>query len=483
MSLDVEPDLKPQNARKSREPADDISDLEEPEKVKPTGKFKRAVDKFDTEYGNPINLVNVLLDSNVESGEDEIKVYTLRENLWNLLEHPASSNAARWVAIYIMTLIFLSCICFMMETDLTFHKKKIVFFEVMEGVCVIQFTIEYFVRLIVSPSKSKFLWSFLNTIDLVAILPWWFTVIQLNAGNTAFLRVIRLARVFRILKISRYVSWIIVFVNSLTKSAKPLAMLLYVIMLAMVFFGATMYFIERGEWDLEEKVYYRTHPYTGERKISPFQSIPESFWWCIITMTTCGYGDFVPWSWLGKFVAAVTSLCGILVFAIPITVISKTFDRELDEMKNLQNLGIVEIRTLKAKLLQLYQKRKLECDIMKDRKEIKKEKQKRKGVMVDLVRYLRKETKNFDWGSTSALSPEDVRCVLSYYVANKISFCIRQADDQLEEKIHTAITQHKEIVEEEIRKVLEELPDRKSVDSFKELEIQMKNERKIQKSS
>src|SRR4051812_11499110 len=91
--------------------------------------------------------------------------------------------------------------------------------------------------------------------------------------------------------------------------------------------SALMFFIERGDFHRNDMTWYRIGK-DGNLEISPYQSIVHSFWWSIVTLTTTGYGDAVPVTGPGKLVAALTMTCGILVIALPTSIIGSNFNAE-----------------------------------------------------------------------------------------------------------------------------------------------------------
>jgi len=100
-------------------------------------------------------------------------------------------------------------------------------------------------------------------------------------------------------------------------------MSIFTLFLFAVLWSAAMYYGEQTMcyFDPNEQVW----KYDGTDEMSPFQSIPHTLWFVVVTMTTCGYGDNVPITPLGKFIASLTMLCGIFVIALPITILASNF--------------------------------------------------------------------------------------------------------------------------------------------------------------
>jgi hypothetical protein len=262
-----------------------------------------------------------------------------RAQVWAIMDDPTSSRAAQIVAATILACILLSCMAFVLQTlpqygddaHLATGAGPGAAWAIVEAVCVAVFTLEFTLRVGSTPSLRAFVQAPLNIIDFVAIAPFY---LELLLGSENFgsqiIRILRLVRIFRIFKISRYLPWVRVFSNALKQSVQPLVMLVLVVCIACVLFSSVMYYAERGEWSEQEAMWMR--PTRAGPVPSPYQSIPITFWWCIVTMTTVGYGDITPVTAVGRLIAAVASLCGILVVAIPVSVISTNFTGEYGKL-------------------------------------------------------------------------------------------------------------------------------------------------------
>uniref|UniRef100_A0AAZ3RJW4 BTB domain-containing protein n=1 Tax=Oncorhynchus tshawytscha TaxID=74940 RepID=A0AAZ3RJW4_ONCTS len=217
--------------------------------------------------------------------------------IWALFEDPYSSRAARVVTKPILT--------------------------VVEGVCVVWFTLEFFVRIVCCPDKLLFIKNMLNVIDFVAILPFYLEMglSGLSSSKAAsdilgFLRVVRFVRILRIFKLTRHFVGLRVLGHTLRASVNEFCLLIVFLALGVLIFATMIYYAERiGAQPDDPRGSKHTH----------FKNIPISFWWAVVTMTTLGYGDMYPQTWLGMMVGALCALAGVLTIAMPVPVIVNNF--------------------------------------------------------------------------------------------------------------------------------------------------------------
>lgn len=245
-----------------------------------------------------------------------------RAFLWRLMEKPESSWAARAIALLSFLFVLISSVVMCVGTVPELHvqdedgnRTENPVLEGIETMCIIWFTVEYVLRLAASPNKLHFAISFMNVVDLLAIAPFYVllllsylgaAVLQLATVQQA-VQALRVMRVARIFKLARHSSGLQTLTYALRSSFKELGLLLMYMGVGIFLFSALGYTVEQS------------HPETM------FTSIPQSFWWAIITMTTVGYGDIYPKTTLGRCNAAVSFLCGVIAIALPIHPIINNF--------------------------------------------------------------------------------------------------------------------------------------------------------------
>merc|ERR1711974_1555 len=172
-------------------------------------------------------------------------------------------------------------------------------------------------------------------------------------------RAIRLVRLFRVLKLGRFTSTFDTVVKAFKYSFAAFVQLLLFLSIGLVLFSSLIFYAEQTESDFnedtEEWIYNDNSNDPG--KISPFQSIPHSIWWSIVTMTTVGYGDTFPITPTGKLVAAFTMIFGLLLLAFPVGVSGTQFAEEVQNRVDIKRTDtIVKLhsdKTVESKLRSL----------------------------------------------------------------------------------------------------------------------------------
>lgn len=271
------------------------------------------------------------------AGPDE--PLTLKERIYQVTDVPSSSKLALFVSCFILACIIGSTVCFCLET-LPSLRNYDWFWIYAEIFFITVFTTEYVTRFLVTPdSKFKFVTEPFNVVDLLAILPFFLEMLLAKSTvDLRILRIIRLVRLFRLFKVGKYSTNTQLIARAMSRSTEALLLLVFFLVVAMILFSTLMYTTEQGEWNDELGCHVRP----GEQKCSPFQSVPHAFYWAITTMTTVGYGDVLPTTNVGKFICACTMVCGILVIALPITMIGNTFVEAYTEIHAEQKLKKVQ---------------------------------------------------------------------------------------------------------------------------------------------
>ncbi len=185
----------------------------------------------------------------------------------------------------------------------------------------------------------------LTILDLLAFLPYYFEdtsyaswVDNKMGGKEGMEKVtpmFRIFRVFQLVRLGQYTPTFCSLVNVLVAAIGSLGILMNVLIFSAAFFGSIIYWLERGDWMYTELTdppgyaHVRLSLDGLTQELSPFRSIPGSFWWFIVTATTVGYGDVYPTSPAGKFIAALAMILGVLVIAFPVSVFSELWSKEL----------------------------------------------------------------------------------------------------------------------------------------------------------
>ncbi|NBL64269.1 ion transporter [Flavobacterium sp. NST-5] len=220
----------------------------------------------------------------------------------NIIIHGVNTPAGRLFDIILLGLILLSVVLVALESvkslDIIYHN----FFIVSEWIITIFFSIEYILRIISSRKPLRYIFSFYGIIDFISILPMYLSFFAPSTKTLAIVRALRLLRLFRILNLVQFSGSASQLRLAINASRTKIIVFVYFVFILSILLGTIMYVVESPD--------------------SGFTSIPTSIYWCIVTLTTVGYGDIAPITPLGKAIASFIMILGYGIIAVPTGIVT-----------------------------------------------------------------------------------------------------------------------------------------------------------------
>lgn len=229
----------------------------------------------------------------------------------------ANTIKGRRFDVWLLVAITLSVIVVLLDSVPQINESFGTLLPILEWTFTILFTIEYIIRIIVSPRKWKYIFSALGIIDLLPILPAYMSIFNASFRFLLVLRSLRLLRIFKILHLGSFMKAGRYITEALLHSYRKILLFMMFIILLVIIIGSFMYVIEVDT--------------------PGFESIPNAIYWAAVTITTVGYGDVSPITPIGKFLSVIVMLCGYSIIAVPTGIVTAEMARGNREMEHEQN--------------------------------------------------------------------------------------------------------------------------------------------------
>ena len=267
------------------------------------------------------------------------------------LIHDTDHQAFKVWTWLINVLIYISCVAIALESVDSVRAEYGSELATFEWFSVVFFTLDYIFNIYTAKDKIKYVTSFWGMVDLLSILPSY--LMLLNFSSVRATKILRLLRVIRILRVLKLARSAMKDVNAArdgkTNRIAANLRIYFIALFSVLMISSTLMFYVEGSLYTPEHIadgqaqldtasvakgepagtvkFVPVDPLTGaaipeEKRF--YTSIPEAMWWCIVTLTTTGYGDLYPVTVGGRLIAAVTMLLGLVLFGMLMNIVGKT---------------------------------------------------------------------------------------------------------------------------------------------------------------
>ncbi|MFN3754990.1 ion transporter [Flavobacterium sp.] len=222
-----------------------------------------------------------------------------------IIIYGSNTFAGRLFDLILLGVILLSVLLVMLESVEKLDSKYHDFILISEWIITIFFTIEYFLRIFCNRKPLSYIFSFYGIVDLISIMPMYLSFIFPGSRMLSVIRALRLLRLFGILNLVHFTGQESQLKLAIKASRTKIIVFVYFVLIVSILLGAVMYVVEGKE--------------------SGFTSIPTSIYWCIVTLTTVGYGDIAPITTLGQIIASFIMIMGYGIIAVPTGIVTAEF--------------------------------------------------------------------------------------------------------------------------------------------------------------
>ena len=234
------------------------------------------------------------------------KYKLLKERAFTII-YGRDTVAGKLFDLILLGFILISTFLAIFESIKTIDHHIHTLLVVLEWMITIFFSIEYALRIVCTPNWRRYIFSFYGIIDLISILPFYLSFFAVESKVLSIIRILRLLRIFRILDLVQFTQQANQLKKALKNSQTKILVFIYFVLVLSVILGALMYMIEPHD--------------------KAFTSIPRSIYWCIVTLTTVGYGDVVPTTSFGQIMASIIMILGYGIIAVPTGIVTSEYSR------------------------------------------------------------------------------------------------------------------------------------------------------------
>lgn len=219
-----------------------------------------------------------------------------RERLYVIIFF-TNTRAGRLFDTWLLAVVMASLVVVMLDSIGPVHAEYATGLAILEWGFTAVFAVEYLVRIYCHPQPRRYVFSFYGVVDLLSVLPAFIALAFSDAQYLMAIRIIRMLRIFRVLKLTPYLSQANFLLVALRGSRQKIVVFFLSVCTLITVFGTLMYVIEGPD--------------------NGFSSIPMSIYWAVVTLTTVGFGDIVPQTPLGKALATLVMITGYSIIAVP----------------------------------------------------------------------------------------------------------------------------------------------------------------------